>query len=104
MSDLIFDADSADKAARTLEFLESFRSHPDANGKVCLHGGTALNLFVLTPERLSLDADINYIGECAADEMAPVRDALENASWLLRENSDIPRALEEAGMRDAPSS
>ena len=63
MSDLIFDADSADKAARTLEFLESFRSHPDANGKVCLHGGTALNLFVLTPERLSLDADINYIGE-----------------------------------------
>ena len=54
MSDLIFDADSADKAARTLEFLESFRSHPDANGKVCLHGGTALNLFVLTPERLRL--------------------------------------------------
>ena len=92
MSDLIFDADSADKAARTLEFLESFRSHPDANGKVCLHGGTALNLFVLTPERLSLDADINYIGECAADEMAPVRDALENAVMAVaRELGYTPR-------------
>ncbi|WP_165062933.1 nucleotidyl transferase AbiEii/AbiGii toxin family protein [Adlercreutzia sp. ZJ154] len=64
MSDLVFDRDSADKVARTLELLEALHSHPAVRGKVCLHGGTALNLFVLAPERLSLDADINYVGAC----------------------------------------
>lgn len=79
MNHMVFDDESADKASRTLEFLETFHSHPEVKGRVCLHGGTALNLFVLTPERLSLDADINYIGTCATEELPQVREVLENA-------------------------
>ncbi len=93
MSDLVFDRGSADKAARTLELLEALRSHPAARGKVCLHGGTALNLFVLAPERLSLDADINYVGKCEPEEVPSISRALEGAvESVAKELGYVPRA------------
>lgn len=93
MNDTIFDAGSIDKAARMLEFLEVLYSHPSAKSRVCLHGGTALNLFVLDPKRLSLDADINYIGVCEPEEMPPIREALESAiEAVAREIGYVPHA------------
>lgn len=93
VSGMIFDANAADKAARTLEFLEALYSHSQAKGRICLHGGTALNLFVLTPERLSLDADVNYVGDCESDAMPPIRAALEDAvEAVAKELGYVPRA------------
>lgn len=79
MSEIIFHADASDKATRTLEFLDVFKTHPKAAGRVCLHGGTALNLFVLEPKRLSLDADINFVGNASVEQLPAIRTELEAA-------------------------
>jgi hypothetical protein len=74
-----FTAEAEEKATRTLEYLELLGTHPDVRGKICLHGGTALNLFVLYPERLSLDADLNFLGNGSAVDLEPDRIAVEDA-------------------------
>jgi predicted nucleotidyltransferase component of viral defense system len=38
-------------------------------GNLALHGGTALNLFLLEPQRLSLDLDLNYIASEEREQM-----------------------------------
>lgn len=92
-----FGDEALDKTIRVLEFLDVFKNAPGAKGKVCLHGGTALNLFALTPERLSLDADVNYIGEPCKDDIYEDRLALERAvSETARELGYEPRAGKEA--------
>lgn len=74
-----FSPESVDKTSRILEYLDVFKTHPHTKGKVCLHGGTALNLFALEPDRLSLDADINYLGNESAENIKIDRTKLEKA-------------------------
>ena len=59
-SNMVFD-DVVEKVGRLASVLESMGEHPRLRGNLALHGGTALNLFLLEPERLSLDLDLNYI-------------------------------------------
>lgn len=60
-SNMVFADDVVEKVGRLARVLESIGEHPRLRGNLALHGGTALNLFLLKPERLSLDLDLNYI-------------------------------------------
>ncbi len=73
-----------DKVERLLDLLDVIQRHPDLKGKLAMHGGTAINLFMLNVPRLSVDIDISYIGALLREEM-------------LRERPLIERAIEEVG-------
>ena len=60
-SQLTFRDDMVEKVGRLSSILDSLSEHPSLKGNLALHGGTALNLFIMEPERLSLDLDLNYI-------------------------------------------
>jgi hypothetical protein len=40
-----------------------FHRHPFLNRRLVLKGGTAINLFYLDLARLSVDIDLNYVGQ-----------------------------------------
>lgn len=77
-----FQPRTIDKVERLLDILEEMDRHPDLHGKLAMHGGTAINLFMLDIPRLSVDIDISYVG------------ALERAA-MLEERPIIERAIEE---------
>jgi len=68
-----------DKVNRLLGVLEELGRHPALKGKLCMHGGTALNLFMLKAPRLSVDIDLSYIGSVDKAQMLAERPAIENA-------------------------
>ena len=43
-----FEPRTVDKVDRLLALLEEMERHPALKGKLALHGGTAINLFMLT--------------------------------------------------------
>jgi hypothetical protein len=53
--------------------------HPALEGKWALKGGTALNLFWMDVPPLSVDLDINYVGESDLDRMKAERSEFEAA-------------------------
>jgi len=77
-----FQERTLDKVDRLLGLLAELGRHPVLKGKLCMHGGTAINLFMLEAPRLSVDIDLSYIG-------APGREG------MLAERSVIERAVEE---------
>jgi predicted nucleotidyltransferase component of viral defense system len=52
-----------EKVLLLMDLLEAFFNDPVLKNKIALKGGTALNLFYLNLPRLSVDIDLNYIGE-----------------------------------------
>ncbi|HMR50106.1 MAG TPA: nucleotidyl transferase AbiEii/AbiGii toxin family protein [Arachnia sp.] len=74
-----FRPDVVEKVMRLLLLLDRIGTHPVLGPRMCLHGGTALNLFVLTLPRLSVDIDLNYIGSTNRQQMIDERPALERA-------------------------
>ena len=66
---MAFADDVVEKVGRLAGVLESIGDHPRLRGNLALHGGTALNLFLLEPERLSLDLDLNYIASEDREQM-----------------------------------
>jgi len=72
-----FRPETADKVRHLLVVLDRISKHPYLKGRVCLHGGTALNLFFLSVPRLSVDIDLNYIGSTDRDVMYAERPKLE---------------------------
>lgn len=72
-----FDPRTVDKVERLLDLLEEMNAHPDLHGKLAMHGGTAINLFMLDVPRLSVDIDVSYIGAVDRDEMLAERPAVE---------------------------
>ncbi|HEX9429643.1 MAG TPA: nucleotidyl transferase AbiEii/AbiGii toxin family protein [Candidatus Bathyarchaeia archaeon] len=62
-----------EKAFRLAAFLAELASHPFLKDRLVLKGGTNLNLFHGTMERLSVDADLNYIGQVGTDGMQAER-------------------------------
>ena len=79
-----FQPRTLDKVERLLDLLDEMQRHPDLKGRLAMHGGTAINLFMLDIPRLSVDIDISYVGALAREEM-------------LRERPFIERAIEEVG-------
>ncbi len=64
-----FQPEPLEKVIHLLELLEALRSHPFLKDRVALKGGTALNVFLFDLPRLSVDIDLNYIGEVAHETM-----------------------------------
>lgn len=71
------DPRTVEKVTRLLELLGEIDAAPDLEGKLALHGGTALNLFWLDAPRLSVDIDLNYIGSVDLEELKRDRPRVE---------------------------
>jgi len=74
-----FRPEAVEKVMRLLMLLDLINSHSFLKTRICLHGGTALNLFVLGAPRLSVDIDLNYIGSTDRSTMLAERPAVEQA-------------------------
>jgi predicted nucleotidyltransferase component of viral defense system len=81
-----FAPQAADKVIRLLGVLDAVQADPALGPRVCLHGGTALNLFVLGVPRLSVDIDLNYIGATDLKQARAERPALESAVVAVGQN------------------
>ncbi|NQT64531.1 MAG: nucleotidyl transferase AbiEii/AbiGii toxin family protein [Candidatus Marinimicrobia bacterium] len=67
-----------EKALRLLDVLRVFNSHPLLKDQFVLKGGTALNFFHLEIPRLSVDVDLNYMGELERDQALVARRNIES--------------------------
>ena len=74
-----FPPQTVDKVNRLFDLLQELSNHPDLRGKLAMHGGTALNLFVFDILRLSVDIDLSYVGAIDLDEMLRERPLIEQA-------------------------
>lgn len=92
-----FRIEMIEKVLLLINLLNTLNSHPFLKGKWALKGGTALNLFLLNLPRLSVDIDINYIGETDREKMLVERPGIEQAAQavFLREGFIIKRLPEE---------
>ena len=61
---------------RLLAVLREIGRHPFLGPRFHLRGGTAINLFLADAPRLSVDADLNYVGAEAREEMRRERPEL----------------------------
>ncbi|MGO8731277.1 MAG: nucleotidyl transferase AbiEii/AbiGii toxin family protein [Terriglobia bacterium] len=74
-----FDPHNIEKVLRLKELLREFLRHPFLKGKLVLKGGTGINVFLLELPRLSVDIDLNYIGQIDRDRMQTERPEVERA-------------------------
>lgn len=74
-----FDAVQLEKVTRLRQLLIEFRKHPFLRERLVLKGGTAVNLFYLELARLSVDIDLNYIGQLDREEMQRERPEIVKA-------------------------
>lgn len=72
-----FRAEILEKVLLLIELLEYFFNDSMLKEKIVLKGGTALNLFYLKLPRLSVDIDLNYIGEIDRKKMLLDRQHIE---------------------------
>jgi predicted nucleotidyltransferase component of viral defense system len=79
-----FRSDAAERVVQLLLVLNRLNADPFLRPRLCLHGGTALNLFALDMPRLSVDIDVNYIGHA-------------DRAKMLAERGDIEQGVMEAG-------
>ena len=68
-----------DKVEGLLDLLGELGEHPFLKDKIALHGGTAINLFMLDAPRLSVDIDLSYVGALDRDEMLAERPIVERS-------------------------
>ena len=71
---------TVEKVLRLLDLLVEINRDPFLTGRLVLKGGTALNVFHLDLDRLSVDIDLNYIG------------GLDRAV-MVRERQDVDAAI-----------
>lgn len=71
-----------EKAVRLVGLLEAIAQDDYLRGRVVLKGGTALNLFLARPARLSIDADLDYVGSVEREGM--LRERPEVVGRLLK--------------------
>lgn len=92
-----FRSDMLEKAIHLLGLLDVMCSHPFLKGKLALKGGTALNLFVFDVPRLSVDIDLNYMGNESREAMLEERPRLEETIQAVfsREDFSIRRIPQE---------
>jgi predicted nucleotidyltransferase component of viral defense system len=76
-------APTLEKVLRLLDLLQAIASDPQLRNRVALKGGTALNMFHLALDRLSVDIDLNYIGALARDAMEADRPVVQAALLAL---------------------
>lgn len=101
-ADTDFRPEILEKSLRLLSLLETFFQHPFLKSRFALKGGTALNLFLFDVPRLSVDADLNYIGAHDRATMMAEREQVERASRAVFAREDfrvqpVPSPDEHAG-------
>jgi len=74
-----FDPYNIEKVLRLKELLREFLRHPFLKGKLVLKGGTGINVFLFELPRLSVDIDLNYLGQVDRDRMQAERPEVERA-------------------------
>ena len=57
-----YELDTLEKVLRILDLLDEIAGDPILSERLVLKGGTALNVFHLDLDRLSVDIDLNYVG------------------------------------------
>jgi predicted nucleotidyltransferase component of viral defense system len=72
-------APTLEKVLRLLDLLAAIAGDQVLASRVALKGGTALNVFQLALDRLSVDIDLNYIGGLPREAMEADRPAVEAA-------------------------
>lgn len=85
-----------EKVWHLMAILDGISVHPFLKERLVLKGGTALNLFFFDLPRLSVDIDLNYIGQLDRQEMLLERPEVEKAleSVFQREGLSIRRIPE----------
>lgn len=68
-----------EKVWHLMAILDGISVHPFLKDKLVLKGGTALNLFFFDIPRLSVDIDLNYIGQIDRQKMLVERPEVEKA-------------------------
>jgi len=81
-----FQPQVVDKVLRLLGVLDAIGADQVLSPVTCLHGGTALNLFVLGAPRLSVDIDLNYVGSTDLETLQTERPKLEQRVVDVAEN------------------
>ena len=74
-----YQSGTLEKVLRLLDLLQEIARDPILSGRLALKGGTALNVFYLTLDRLSVDIDLNYIGALGRAEMGAERPIVDAA-------------------------
>jgi hypothetical protein len=74
-----FDPHNIEKVLRLKELLREFLRHPFLKGKLVLKGGVGINVFLFPLPRLSVDIDLNYVGQADRDLMQAERPQVERA-------------------------
>lgn len=72
-------AGTLEKVIRLLDLLAEIGADPVLKDRVALKGGTALNVFYLKLDRLSVDIDLNYVGALDRETMLAERPEVEGA-------------------------
>lgn len=72
-----FRAEILEKVLLLMDLLAVFANDHILKNNLVLKGGTALNLFYLNLPRLSVDIDLNYIGEINREKMLQARNIIE---------------------------
>lgn len=88
-----------EKVVRLIDLLQEISDDAALKGKFALKGGTALNVFILSLDRLSVDIDLNYVGALDREAMTKERGDLEAAFQriLASQNYQIERKPEQHG-------
>ncbi|MEO7794223.1 MAG: nucleotidyl transferase AbiEii/AbiGii toxin family protein [Thermoanaerobaculia bacterium] len=74
---------AVEKVIRLAELLSDIGELEDVGRALALKGGTALNLFLGPPSRLSVDLDFNFVGAEDREEMLAMRPAIEHRLTAL---------------------
>ena len=78
-------AATLEKVLRLLDVLQAIAEDPYLKTRVALKGGTALNVFHLRLDRLSVDIDLNYVGAVDRAAMEADRPLVDEALLRLLE-------------------
>lgn len=95
-----FRSEIIEKVLHLYRILNAFNAHPGLQEKFVLKGGTAINLFLLNMPRLSVDIDLNYVGQLERERMLQERSVVEKAiqNVFSREDFGVKRMpVEHAG-------
>lgn len=74
-----YDPSTVETVERLLELLSELAREPYLDPRLVLHGGTALNLFHGPVPRLSVDADLLYVGSSDRETMLAERPEVESS-------------------------
>lgn len=80
-----FEVNSLEKQMNLLHILREIRRHPYLKDQFALKGGTAINVYLDSLPRLSVDIDLNYIGASSVDTMQLERPKVEQVLSRLLE-------------------